>query len=248
MLEVLIALTLYMAAPVAEGCGHTSWTGKCEVTNDGSSVTIGGSTTRPGDRTEDRSDRPRVETRPSTPALCIPTSTEICRENYSVVVISDAITIDDLVSFAPAPSTATNEPSGLGVVGMPTNVIVSARPHTATGVLLDMPVTVRFTPASFRIDYGDGTARETRTGGSPWSALGVPTFTATATSHEYTERGTYTVRSTVRYRAELDIGNGWFDVDGLLSIPAAPHDIRIVEVRTALVDETCLEDPTGPGC
>jgi hypothetical protein len=178
----------------------------------------------------------------------VQTTTDLCRGNYSVVTVGDEITIDDLVSFAPAPSIATNEPAGLGVVGMPTNVIVAARPHTASGVLLDMPVTVRFTPVSYVFDYGDGHSRETRTGGSAWSALGVPAFTATPTSHAYAQRGTYTVRTTVRYRAEVDFGNGWFDVDGTLSIPAAAHDIRVVEVRTALVDETCLENPGGPGC
>jgi len=247
---MLIELMITSFLLAGGNCGPSAVsTGKCEVINDGSSVTVGGSTTRTGDSSDDRADRPRGETQPSAPPTrCVPTSTEICRDSYSVMLLGDEITIDDLVSFAPAASTATNEPSGLGVVRMPTNVIVSAGPHTATGVLLDTPVTVRFTPASFRIDYGDGTARETRTGGSAWSTLGVPAFTPTATSHEYAERGTYTVRSTVHYRAELDIGNGWFDVEGLLSIPAAPHDIRIVEVRTALVDETCLEDPTGPGC
>jgi len=166
---------------------------------------------------------------------------------YEVISFPD-VTIHDLASFAPAAPAFTGEPAGVGVVGMPTNLVVTASAHVAHGVLFDFPIAVRFAPDSYVLDHGDGTRRETRSGGRTWSALGQAQFSATPTSHAYSARGTYTARATVRYTAQLDLGRGWFDVPGVLSITSPGYTVRIVEVHTALVDRTCAEDPTGPGC
>ncbi len=88
----------------------------------------------------------------------------------------------------------------------------------------------------------------TTTGGQTWSALGQATFTPTATSHIYGERGTYDASVTVRYTAEVDLGTGWFPVEGQLSIDGPTQQIRIFEAHTALVARTCVEQPAAPGC
>lgn len=159
-----------------------------------------------------------------------------------------AITLTDLAQFAPDPVAATGEPDNLGVAGMPTNFVATASAHTRTGALFGIPVTVRFTPVGYDFRYGDGDTASTTTGGQTWSALGQATFTATTTSHTYRERGTYEASVTVRYTAEVDLGTGWFPVDGQLSIDGPAQQIRIFEAHTALVARTCLEQPAAPGC
>jgi hypothetical protein len=53
----------------------------------------------------------------------------------------------------------------------------------------------------------------------------------------------------VQYAASVDFGTGsWRPVAGLVSATAGGYDVRVVEVRTALVDKTCAENPAGPGC
>ncbi|MBU4465520.1 MAG: hypothetical protein KKH75_06710 [Actinobacteria bacterium] len=168
--------------------------------------------------------------------------------NYSVVGPPD-VTLADLVSFVPAKPTLMGEPAGIGVVGMPTNIVASASEQRIPGRLLDWDVVVRFVPAGFRFDYGDGATRSASTGGTRWATLGQADFTPTATSHTYAARGTYPVTVTVLYSASVDFGSGtWRPVDGFVEASTGGYSIRVVEVRTALVDKTCLENPTGPGC
>ena len=159
-----------------------------------------------------------------------------------------AITLTDLAQFSPDPVAATGEPDNLGVAGMPTNFVAAASVHTRTGALFGLPLTVRFTPVGFDFRYGDGDAASSATGGQTWAALGQASFTPTATSHTYRERGTYEAGVTVRYTAEVDLGVGWFPVAGQLTIDGPTQKIRIFEAHTALVARTCTEQPTAPGC
>ena len=170
---------------------------------------------------------------------------------YAVRVTEESgrpLTIEDVAQFAPDPVTTTAEPGNAGVVGMPTNCVAMVAPHTATGTLLDRPVTVRFTPVRVVFDHGDGTTATTPDGGRTWSMLGQAPFTPTETSHTYVRRGTYSTRTTVAYTAEVDVGGGWFSVPGELSIEGASRDIRIYEATTALVARTCEERPAAAGC
>jgi len=252
LIEAALVLMLG-AVPWDSQCTATQRAaGLCATaTTDGSTVTVGGSITEPGgSRSEggrDTGPRSDANTRTEESGDAAEEDCGLCRVHYEVVVFPD-VTIDDLASFAPAAPSFTGEPAGVGVVGMPTNLVVTASAHVAHGVLFDFPVAVRFTPRSFVLEHGDGTRRETRSGGRTWSALGQAQFSATPTSHAYAARGTYTARATVRYTAQVDLGRGWFDVPGILSLTSPGYTVRIVEVHTALVDRTCAEDPTGPGC
>ncbi|MCH6229775.1 hypothetical protein MK786_03385 [Microbacterium sp. CFH 31415] len=159
------------------------------------------------------------------------------------------VTLADLASFRPATPQLTGEPAGFGVVGMPTNLVGAASEQRLSGTLLGWDVTVRFVPAEFVFSHGDGTSATTTTGGASWARLAQAQFTPTATSHVYGERGTYPVSVTVRYAASVDFGTGlWLPVDGFVTAASGDYDVRVVEVRTALVDETCRENPSGPGC
>ncbi len=165
-----------------------------------------------------------------------------------MVVMIQRPTLADVASFAPAASALADEPDGVGIVGMPMNFVVNASSHVATGTLFDLPVTVTFVPASFVFSHGDGTARTSATGGRSWAALGQAQFSATATSHAYAARGTYSASAVVQYSATVDFGNGGIPVPGLLEVRTGASTVEILEVRTALVERTCLENPGGPGC
>lgn len=158
------------------------------------------------------------------------------------------LTITDVAQFAPAPATTVGEPGNVGIAGMPTNFVAAASVHTRAGTLFDRPTSVRFTPLRFSFTYGDGTATTSSTGGRSWAALGQAQFTPTPTSHSYRERGTYSAHVTVHYTAEVDIGGGWFPIDGELAVDGPVRQIRVYEAETALVARTCVEQPGAPGC
>ncbi len=127
--------------------------------------------------------------------------------------------------------------------------MAAASEQYIAGTLLGWDVTVRFTPAGYIFDYGDGTTARFATGGASWAALGQAQFTPTITSHVYRERGTYPVSATVQYAASVDFGSGtWRPVTGYVTATTAGYNVQVVEARTALVDQTCLENPGGPGC
>ena len=156
---------------------------------------------------------------------------------------------EDLVAFRPAAPSLATEPAGLGVAGLPTNLVAAASEQYLSGELLGYQVTVRFVPAGYVFDYGDGTTQRSASGGASWTRLGQPPFTPTSTSHAYRERGDYVASVRVQYAASVDFGTGtWRPVVGLVTASTSGHGIRIFEARTALVDATCSEAPRGPGC
>lgn len=243
-IALLLATSPLVSASLENECG-SGWQGPCTIANSGSSVEIGA--TRPGGSngstgSHGGGDGSDAVTAPDPPAC----TDSLCRGNYSVAVLRP--TMNDVASFAPASAPFVDEPDGVGIVGMPMNFVVTADVHEQTGTLFDLPVTVRFTPTSYVFTHGDGTAREATTGGRTWAELGRAPFSATETSHAYAARGTYTATATVRYAAQVDFGNGWIDVPGRLEIVGGGTTLRIVEVNTALVDKTCIENPRGPGC
>lgn len=233
--------------------------GGCGITNDGDSLTFDAKQENPG-----ANDNNSLLDDPSAPSLDPLHEFKSCmndwdnfkrcfgaREDADDVEATrevPAITLTDLAQFAPDPVAATGEPDNLGVAGMPTNFVAAASAHTRSGALFGVPVTVRFTPVGYDFRYGDGDTASTTTGGQTWSTLGQAVFTPTDTSHIYRERGTYDASVIVRYTAEVDLGTGWFPVEGQLSIDGPVQQIRIFEAHTALVARTCTEQPAAPGC
>lgn len=245
-LVVLMALSSLIGLVRGQCTVDLQAAGLCgTASNSGSQVDISGTVTVPG-----RNDSPRDSQR-DTPAVpkdpprdC---GTITCRDSYDVAGLPE-VTLADLASFVPSRPTLRGEPDGVGVVGMPTNVVASASEQRIPGTLFDYDVVVRFVPVGFRFDYGDGAVATSSTGGASWSALGQAEFTPTPTSHVYAERGTYRVGVTVLYAASVDFGAGWRPVPGHVEATTSGYRVRIVEVHTALVEKTCIENPRGPGC
>ncbi|WP_243075191.1 hypothetical protein [Microbacterium sp. SS28] len=209
---------------------------------------MSGSLTTPGESQPAPDGGPsRGQSRPS-PQPADPDCTALCeRGGYAVAVVPD-LTLEDIASFRPAAPTLTGQPAGYGVVGMPANLVAAASEQQFAGNVLGWDVVVRFVPTAFVFDYGDGTSGRTRTGGATWESLGQAQFTPTATSHAYRARGTYPVSVTVEYTPSVSFGAAFRPIPGVVSASSGGYEVRVVEVRTALVERTCLEDPAGQGC
>ncbi|MFB8190920.1 hypothetical protein ACFC14_16505 [Microbacterium sp. NPDC055988] len=218
---------------------------------DGSAVTVMAHEHRPNDAVpEPNSPERRGATDKPKPCTTDPVRQASCNITAERVTNDEGrpLTITDVAQFAPAPATTVGEPGNVGIAGMPANFVAAASVHTRAGTLFDRPTRVRFTPVRFSFTYGDGATTTTNTGGRSWAALGQAQFTPTSTSHSYRERGTYSAHVTVHYTAEVDIGGGWFPIDGELSIDGPARQIRVYEAETALVARTCAEQPGAPGC
>lgn len=157
-------------------------------------------------------------------------------------------TLSDVAQFAPGSVALVDEPDGVGIAGMPMNFVAAPTIHEQVGTLFDTELSVRFTPVAVRYDYGDGTVRTVAPGARTWAQLGLAQFSATPSSHAYRAGGRYVATAAVQYSADFNLGRGWVPIDGILTIPTGSAAIQIFEARTALVERTCLEDPTGPGC
>ncbi|MDH6235970.1 hypothetical protein [Cryobacterium sp. CG_9.6] len=157
--------------------------------------------------------------------------------------------MSDLAGFAPMVPTQSVEPNGLALVGLAANFVADASVHVVSGTLLGSVAEVRFTPAAFRWNFGDGGTRSSVSGGASWADLGVPEFSDTDTSHVYEERGDFVAGLTVDYTAEYRVGGGgWIAVSGALSATADPLTVAVRRIKTVLVAEDCIQNPAGVGC
>jgi hypothetical protein len=163
--------------------------------------------------------------------------------------LPDVVTLSDLARFRPEAPTLTMEPNGWLLIGLPANFIADSSRHVQQGSLLDVPIEVRFTPASYNWSWGDGTSSGTSVPGATWAALGLPEFSETPTSHVFASTGVYsitvTVAFTVEYRA---VGGSWISIAGTLSAPAVTVAALAGDAKTVLVDKECNRNPDGPGC
>ncbi|WP_405218621.1 hypothetical protein [Agrococcus sp. Ld7] len=157
------------------------------------------------------------------------------------------ITISDLARFAPLVGELVVEPDGWGVVGTPTNFYATAETHTMDGELFDAPIEVRWTPSTYRFDYGDGTIEESAASGAAWSGPDQ-SWSETSTSHTYADREDVTASVTVVFTAEVDTGGGWFSVPGTLPVDAPSVTVKLFEVDTVLTNGDCMTNPSAAGC
>jgi len=249
--------------------GNVALVGACGST-DGSSLTISGTRERPGTGSTDPS-TPTAPGSPNSPGTRSGPSDEAirfaeCMDDQGTTRCArelptpgapetapqapgiPAITISDLVQFAPEPTRTVAEPGNVGIAGLPTNFVAAAEVHIRGGELLGMPLRVRFTPAGYDYTYGDGSTATLDAAGQTWEALGQAQFTPTPTSHTYRTPGIYPAAVDVRYAAEVDLGGGWQPITGELTSRGRAQNIRVLSARTALVAHTCLERPAAAGC
>jgi hypothetical protein len=168
------------------------------------------------------------------------------RDGYTVTA---PITLDDLVNFTPVAGIDHMEPNGWMVVGLDTNFYATAESGVQTGLLLDLPASVRFTAVRFRWVYGDGTAATRASMGASWEASGLGEFDRTSTSHVYRSAGTYSIDLTIEFSAEYRYAGGaWTAISGTIPVAANRLVATAGEATTVLVGRDCSEHPSGPGC
>ncbi|TQL47770.1 hypothetical protein FB562_0840 [Homoserinimonas aerilata] len=178
-----------------------------------------------------------------------------CAPLYNDPVAGDAVpipavTASDFVSFRPSAGTILMEPARVAVVGLETNFYTDALTHTRDGILLEQPAGARFTPYSYRWDYGDGQGATVNAAGAPWAQQRLGEFDRTTTSHSYERRGEYTVTLTVYYSIEARYASetDWWPVRGALAVDSDPITLTAVSVKTVLVADDCNANPQGVGC
>ncbi|MBB2956313.1 hypothetical protein [Pseudoclavibacter helvolus] len=160
-----------------------------------------------------------------------------------------SFTISDVLTLAPASVTLTAEPSTWSIVGSHTNFYTAATKHSASGSVLGHPVTVTFTPITYRWDYGDGTTAESATPGASWAALGQDDFSATSTSHVYAEKATVNASVTVVYTAVVTLASGAsIPVTGTLNRASTTVALELFNADTVITVGDCNEHPEQPRC
>ena len=168
------------------------------------------------------------------------------RDGYS---ITEPITLADLVNFTPVAGINHMEPDGWMVVGLNTNFYATVESGVQTGLLLDLPASVRFTAEWYRWSYGDGGSTTRSTRGSSWEASGVGEFDRTTTSHVFRTAGTYFIDLAIDYRAEYQYAGGpWVSIAGTIPVAANRLVASAGAANTVLVGHDCAEHPSGPGC
>ncbi|MBK5238462.1 MAG: hypothetical protein JJE28_05045, partial [Actinomycetales bacterium] len=121
--------------------------------------------------------------------------------------------------------------------------------HVAAGRLLGAAAEVRFTPVSFDFSYGDGSSRNSTSSGAPWATQGLPEFSPTATSHVYSQTGSYPASVRVSFSLEYRWGAGsWTAIEGRVYGTAPAQVVLVVNATNVLVQEACQQGIAAPGC
>jgi len=168
------------------------------------------------------------------------------RDGYSVTA---PITLADLVNFRPIAGMDHMEPNGWMVVGLDTNFFATVESGVQTGLLLNLPASVRFTAERYRWSYGDGTSATRTTRGASWAASGVQEFDRTATSHVYRTAGAYSIDLAIDFSAAYQYAGGpWIPISGTIPVAANRLVAAAGGANTVLVGRDCAQRPSGPGC
>lgn len=119
-------------------------------------------------------------------------------------------------------------PNGRTLVNFDTNFYTDNGEFTRTVTLLGQRVQLRIWPARYGWRFGDGEQRWTTTPGDQYPHLEV--------THRYLQKGRVSPSVDTTYAAQFRVNGGpWRDVDGTVTIPGAPEQLRVVTARPVLV-------------
>ncbi|MCW2764820.1 MAG: hypothetical protein JWO11_779 [Nocardioides sp.] len=119
-------------------------------------------------------------------------------------------------------------PGGKTLVNFATNFYTESGPFTRTVTLLGKRVDLRIWPSRFGWEFGDGESLASTSAGSPFPDLEI--------THGYLRAGHVGPRVDTTYAAQFSVDGGpWRDVDGTVTIPGAPVDLRVVTASPILV-------------
>ena len=254
-LGLLLVLTMGLGNPAAAGAAESSCTPAQKLASDcpevsgtvnGDGVDIRGSVNVPGSADSKGNANSNGNGGGSGGGGAVTPPPPPLRDGYSITA---PITLADLVNFTPVAGIDHMEPDGWMVVGLNTNFYATVESGVQTGLLLDLPASVRFTAERYRWSYGDGGSATRSTRGSSWEASGVGEFDRTTTSHIFRAAGTYFIDLTIDYRAEYQYAGGpWVSISGTIPVAANRLVGAAGGANTVLVGYDCAQHPSGPGC
>ena len=221
-------------------CGPDQWLGnESERGSDGFRVDTGNQACIGG---SERTNVPSQEVATAAPAADQPAVETVAETVVIVVTQEDLQRLNVGASQLLTPYPGEN----VGLVNRPMHMWTDADTIETTIDILDQPVQVRLTPATYHWNYGDGTTQTTT---EPGSAVDPNYGGDTATSHRYEETGTYTAQVTVSYVGQFRVDdNPWTPIGGTLDVPSSTASMDIWRSRTFPVYEDCDENPNGWGC
>lgn len=130
---------------------------------------------------------------------------------------------DRVISLAPGPD-LTIAPARVGLTGLPSYFWAGDElgPISATAGVRGLSVTAEARPVAYLWDFGDGTTRQTRHGGRPWTETRRGNV-----GHLYETKGRYEVALEVVWAARWRIGDGaWRDLGYFSTTDSAGYPVR----------------------
>lgn len=128
----------------------------------------------------------------------------------------------------PAAQLEVQPPNGRTLVNFATNFYTQRGDLTRTVTLLGRQVDLRIHPTTYTWSFGDGTTTTTTEPGAPYPALDV--------THEYRKHGRVAPSVDTTYSAEFSVDGGpWRPVNGTVTIPGPPVDLRVLTATPTLV-------------
>ncbi|MFI2566427.1 hypothetical protein [Paenarthrobacter sp. NPDC018779] len=147
------------------------------------------------------------------------------------------------------PGTLEAQPFPNTLTGGPTNFYTTTTEQHFDTTILGQHVHLTATPTTHTYTYGDGQTL------GPTPATGYPTpantwlTTETRTSHTYTTTGNYPATVTTTYTGTYSVNNGPpLPINGTLTLTTTPKTIHVFKTETALVADTCEQNPHSWGC
>jgi hypothetical protein len=120
-------------------------------------------------------------------------------------------------------------PDGLTLVNFKTNFYTTTTtPTTLTVTLLDQPVTIEATPATYTWHFGDGETTSTTDPGAAYPKLTI--------THDYKLKGDYLPSLSTTYTGRYKVADGpWQTIPGTVTIDGPAQNLRAIEAQPKLV-------------
>lgn len=129
----------------------------------------------------------------------------------------------------PAGTLVIQPPDGLTLVNFKTNFYTtSTAPISTTVTLLEQPVTLEATPATYTWHFGDGETTSTTEPGAAYPRLTI--------THDYKLKGDYQPSLSTTYTGRYKIADGpWQTIPGTVTIDGPTQPLRAIEAQPKLV-------------
>lgn len=128
----------------------------------------------------------------------------------------------------PAGRVEVNPANARTLVAFPTIFYTERGPYQTQLTILGQTVRIKAAPTSYTWHWGDGETSSTQGPGAPWPRGHL--------AHAYDEAGSFAVRVDVHYHIRWDAGDGWQDIDQVVTSDGPATPVTAVEKVSVLQD------------